>query len=158
MTEAIGVGELETGPFALRMNALRGTATYAAYLARPEDVELALTAIEEELRGFDSGAQIARISPYGAKELVASLAAESSEIVLVDARSFLADDWALLDRRRSGVAHRGLLIFVTTRWSFDELMRRAPNLASWLGGQPLYSSHLGNLTVRFCEYGTSKSA
>jgi len=79
MTNAIGVGELEVGPFALRMNALRGTATYAAYLAMPDDAELALTEIEEELRGFDPGAQITRITPQGAKELVAALADESDE-------------------------------------------------------------------------------
>ena len=142
MTEAIGVGELEAGPFALRMNALRGTATYAVYLAAPDDVDLALTEIEEELRGFDSGAQITRILPQDGQALVAALAAESAEILLVDARSFSADDWALLDRRRSAIAHRGVTVFVTTRSSFDDLMRIAPNLASWLGGQVfMFPSH-----------------
>lgn len=135
MTEEIGVGELEPGPFALRMNALRGTAAYAAYLAAPDDVDLALTETEEELRGFDPGAQITRISPQDGKDLVAALAAESHEILLIDARSFSVDDWALLDRRRSAIAHRGVTVFVTTQSSFDDLMRTAPNLASWLGGQ-----------------------
>lgn len=142
MTNAIGVGELEAGPFALRMNALRGTATYAAYLAAPDDIEFALTEIEEEFRGFDPGAQITRISPQDAKELVAALAAAPDEILLVDARSFAADDWALLDRRRSAIAHRGVTIFVTTPPGFDDLMRTAPNLASWLGGQVfMFPSH-----------------
>lgn len=142
MTNAIGVGELEAGPFALRMNALRGTATYAAYLAMPDDAELALTEIEEELRGFDPGAQITRIAPRGAKELVGALEAESDEILLIDARSFSTEDWALLDRRRSAIAHRGVTVFVTTPSSFDDLMRTAPNLASWLGGQVfMFPSH-----------------
>lgn len=142
MTNMIDVGGLEAGPFALRMNALRGTATYAAYLAAPDDVDLALTEIEEEFRGFDPGAQITRISPRGAKELVAALAAESDEILLIDARSFSADDWALLDRRRSAIAHRGVTVFVTMQSSFDDLMRVAPNLASWLGGQVfMFPSH-----------------
>lgn len=133
MTNMIDVGGLEAGPFALRMNALRGTATYAAYLAAPDDVDLALTEIEEEFRGFDPGAQITRISPRGAKELVAALAAESDEILLIDARSFSADDWALLDRRRSAIAHRGVTVFVTMQSSFDDLMRVAPILrAGWV--------------------------
>lgn len=142
MTEAIAVGQLEAGPFALRMNALRGTATYAAYLAAPDDIEFALTEIEEELRGFDPGAQIRRISLQGARELVAAFPAESDEILLIDARSFSVDDWALLDRRRSAIAHRGVTVFVMTRSSFDDLMRTAPNLASWLGGQVfMFPSH-----------------
>jgi hypothetical protein len=141
MIEAMGVGALGAGELALRLNALRGTAVYAAYLATPGELEVALTELEDELRGFDASAGVARCSPRGARELVAALAAGSVEIVLVDARGFSAEDWALLDRRRSAIAHRGLLVFVTTPACFDELMRRAPNLASWLGGQVFAYPH-----------------
>lgn len=142
MIQAIGVGELSAGEFAQRLNALRGTAVYAVYLAADDEIEVALTELEEELRGFDPSAGVARISPRGARELVAALADHPVEILLVDARSFSAEDWALLDRRRSSIAHHGLLVFVTAPSSFDELMRRAPNLASWLGGRDRGVSHL----------------
>ena len=149
MIDAIGVGQLSAGEFALRLNALRGTAVYAVYLATGDEIEAALAEFEDELRAFDASAGIARSPSRDAKELVATLATESAEFVLVDAKSFLAADWELLDRRRSSIAHPGVLVFVTTPRSFDELMRHAPNLASWLGGQvfaysddePLLAAH-----------------
>lgn len=135
MTDMMGVAELGAGELALQLHAMRGKPVYAAYLASRDEVEAALTELEEDLRGFDASAGVARISPQRAEELIAILAADPVEIVLVDASSFSAEDWAVLDRRRSSIAHRGVLVFVTTPASFDELMRRAPNLASWLGGQ-----------------------
>jgi len=131
----LGVGGVSAGEFALRLSALRGTAAYAAYLASGDELEPALRELEEEFCALDPDAAIARISPPDGAQLVADLAAAAAEILLVDARSFSTQDWALLDRRRASIAHRGLLVFVTTPASFDELMRTAPNLASWLGGQ-----------------------
>lgn len=131
----MGVGKLGPAEFALRLNALRGTAVYAAYLAVPEKIEAATAELQEELQCFDVSAVISVSSPLDASALISAVAADSAEILLVLTSKFSAADWALLDRRRSSIAHRGLLIFVTTQSSFDELMRQAPNLASWLGGQ-----------------------
>jgi hypothetical protein len=135
MTAAIAVDELAPGEFALRLNALRGTAVYAAYLAAHDQAEAAIAALQEELQAFDEDAAISRGSPIGAAALIAALAVDLAEILLLDTRSFTAPDWAVLDRRRSSIAHRGVLVFVTTQTSFGDLMRQAPNLASWLGGQ-----------------------
>lgn len=135
MIEAVGVAELSAGELALQLHVMRGTAVYAAYLAARDEVAAALTELEEELRGFDADENVARSSPHSAEELVAALAGDPAEIIVVDASSLSAEDWAVLDRRRSSIAHRGVLVFVMTPESFDELMRRAPNLASWLGGQ-----------------------
>jgi hypothetical protein len=135
MTNVVGVGGMTAGELALRLSALRGTATYAAYLAGAPDLEAALVEVEGELRALTSDAAVGRISPRNSEQLVADLAATSIEIVLVDARTFSADEWAQIDRRRSAIAHRGVLVFVTTPASFDDLMRHAPNLASWLGGE-----------------------
>ena len=135
MTSAAGVAGMAAGELALRLSALRGTATYAAYLAGGPELEAALVELEDELRAFTSDAAVGRISPRNSEQLVADLAATSIEIVLVDASTFSADEWAQIDRRRSAIAHRGVLVFVTTPTSFDDLMRNAPNLASWLGGE-----------------------
>lgn len=131
----LGVGVLEPAEFALRLNALRGTAVYGAYLATPDKIGVATAELREELQSFDANATISMNSPRNASALISELDADSAEIQLVQASAFSAADWALLDRRRSSIAHRGLLIFITTQVSFDELMRQAPNLASWLGGQ-----------------------
>lgn len=135
MIEAMAVGKLRPAELALRLNALRGTAVYAAYLAALDQIDAATAELEEELQGFDASAVISSSSPRHAGALIAALAADPAEILLVRASAFSTADWALLDRRRSAIAHRGLLIFITTQVSFDELMRCAPNLASFLGGQ-----------------------
>jgi hypothetical protein len=135
MTQAIGVGELAPGEFALRLNTLRGTAVYAAYLAALGKIEAAIAELQEELQAFDESAAISQCSPIDAAALIAALAVDPTEILLINAKTFSAPDWAVLDRRRSSIAHRGVLVFVTTPTRFDELMRQAPNLASWLGGQ-----------------------
>ena len=93
-------------------------------LAREQVLPVSATALGRELRNA-----LIQASNAGA------LRSSPAEILLVQAREFSTADWALLDRRRSSIAHRGLLIFLTTPVSFDELMRCAPNLASWLGGQ-----------------------
>jgi hypothetical protein len=135
MTGVVGVGELGADELALRLCALRGTAAYAAYLVEAPDLEAALAELEGELRALTSDAAVVRLSPHSSEQLIADLAATSVEIVVVDARRFSANEWAQIDRRRSSIAHRGVLVFATTPASFDDLMRHAPNLASWLGGE-----------------------
>ena len=130
-----GVAERSTGELALRVAALRGTAAYVAYLVAAGGAgDAALAELEAEIRDAVEAAP-ARLAPTSAEALVTDLGATSTEIVLVDARSLGADDWGLLDRRRSAIAHRGVVVFATTAASFEGLMRRAPNLASWLGGE-----------------------
>jgi hypothetical protein len=107
---------------------------YAAYLAPIGHLERALVELEEEFRALAPHVAVVRISPRDGTQFVADLVATSIEIVLVDAHLFSLDDWALLDRRRSSIAHRGVVVFVTTLTNFADLMRIAPNLASWLGG------------------------
>jgi hypothetical protein len=135
MTEATRVGEMTAGALALRLVALRGTAAYTAYLAGAPDLDAALVELEDELRALTSDAAVVRISPRNSEQLIADLVTTSVEMVVVDARGFVAQDWALIDRRRSSIAHRGVLVFVTTHASFGDLMRNAMNLASWLGGE-----------------------
>jgi len=135
MTAAISVATLVPAELALRLNSLRGTAAYAAYLAAPDKIDVAIAELQEELQGFDASATISGSSPRDASALIVTLAGDPAEILLVRASAFSTADWSVLDRRRSAIAHRGLLVFLTTQSSFDELMRQAPNLASWLGGQ-----------------------
>lgn len=130
-----GVGGLAAGLFALRVSALRGTAAYAAYLVEAAELETALVELEDELRAMSSDAEVVRCSPRDGEQLIAELATTAVEIIVANTGVFSATDWALLDRRRSSLAHRGVLVLVTTPASFDDLMRHAPNLASWLGGE-----------------------
>lgn len=132
---AAAVAERSTGELALRVAALGGTAAYVAYLLPAgADGDEALADLEAELRAATDAAP-ARLFPTGGEALVADLGATPAKIVMVDARNFAASDWALLDRRRSAIAHHGVVVFVTTAASFGSLMRSAPNLASWLGGE-----------------------
>ncbi len=134
MTPA-GVKEVFAGELALRLSALRGTAAYAAYLVPLPDLESVLVDLEDELRAVTSDASVQRLVPHDAVELIAQLAAIPVEVVVVDAHGFSNPEWTAIDHRRSSISHRGVLVFVTTPESFDELMRGAPNLASWLGGE-----------------------
>lgn len=135
MTGVGGVGEMPAGEFALRLTTLRGTAAYTAYLANASDLETAMVELEDELRALISDDAVVRIAPRSSEQLIAELAAMSVEIVVADTRTFSAREWALADRRRSAIAHRGVLVFATTPASFADLMRNAENLASWLGGE-----------------------
>ena len=142
MTGVGGVGEMPAGEFALRLSALRGTAAYAAYLANASDLEAAITELVEELRALISDDAVVQIALRSSEQLIAYLAATSVEIVVADTRTFAAPEWKLADRRRSAIAHRGVLVFATTPASFADLMRNAENLASWLGGEVFaYPSH-----------------
>jgi len=58
-----------------------------------------------------------------------------TRIILLDATALVSDDWSTVDRRRSDLAHRGVVVFVVTDVGFEALMRHAPNLASWLAGE-----------------------
>ncbi len=129
-----GVPGASAAELALRSIALRGTAVYGAYLVAPGAIDAAFDELAAEIAALDDRIQLTRLRPSAAEHLLDELAASPAELVLVDTRSFGAPDWAVLDRRRSSLAHRGVLIFVTTPSSFDGLMRSAPNLASWLGG------------------------
>ncbi|HWU86844.1 MAG TPA: hypothetical protein VN253_06200 [Kofleriaceae bacterium] len=108
---------------------------YGAYLAASGEIDTAIEELDEELEALDRSIQSATVRPRTGEQLIADLAATSAEFVFVDARLFVALDWGLLDRRRSSLAHAGVLILITTFSSFDELMQSAPNLASWLGAQ-----------------------
>jgi hypothetical protein len=128
-----GVSEADAAELALRVVAHRGTAVYMAYITSPDAIDAVLADVGDEIAALDPAARLETLRPEVGEVLVDALAATDAEIVLVHSSAFTAPDWALLDRRRSSIAHRGVLIFVTTPASFDALMRSAPNLASWLG-------------------------
>ena len=134
MTLAGGVEDLAVEELALRLSVQLGTAAYAAYLVHPAELDEVLSELRDELY-MTSSVETATISPRNGQHLVETLGETSSLIVIVDARAFSARDWSLIDRRRSDIARHGLLVFTTTQASFAELMRAAPNLASWLGGE-----------------------
>lgn len=135
MNLAKGVVAVTTAELAVRLNTLRGTSAYAVYLAPDEDVVSVLSELNEEFRSIDDDLETDRLSSLDGEQMITDLSTRRAEVVLIDAHPFIAEDWALLDRRRSSLARSGLLVFVTTPSSFEALMRSAPNLASWLGAQ-----------------------
>lgn len=135
MPELTQVAQLAAGELALRLNALRGTATYAAYLVDMVVISTAVAELEEELTALVPDATIARLAPGDGERLVAELSNTSVEVVVVETGRFSDADWAIVDRQRSSIAHRGVVVFVVAPTSFASLMRSAPNLASWLGGE-----------------------
>ena len=127
--KSIGTAEL-----ALRLLVSRGAAAYFAYLIRPEEVAEVIEDVHAELCALGEGATIAVIAPSRAGLLLQQLASAAEEVILVDAQHYTEADWRLLDRRRSSLGRDGIMVFLATPSGFEELMRAAPNLASWLGG------------------------
>lgn len=127
--KSIGAGEL-----ALRILASRGGRVYFIYLVRSGEATSASAEVDLELRALDGELTIETLRPTGAEGLLRGWASRSEDTLLVEAESFQEEDWRLLDRRRSDLARDGVIVFLTDASSFEALMRDAPNLASWLGG------------------------
>ncbi len=127
---AISLGEL-----ALRIQVLRDTAAYLGYVAAQDSAEDIIAELAEEVRALDPTIRLARLAVTRGDELVDCLAREPAEIVLLNATALIGDDWSTVDRRRSDLAHRSVVVFVVTDVGFEALMRHAPNLASWLAGE-----------------------
>jgi hypothetical protein len=133
MTISVRPASITVPELALRILALRGTAAYVAYLSIREEVPIILADCHEELVALDGSANIAVLDAVRASDLLGKLAQTDEEIVLVSTTHYGAEDWELVDRRRSSLAHAGVMVFVMAGEDFDVLMRAAPNLASWLG-------------------------
>jgi hypothetical protein len=133
----VTVAPRSLGPAALslRLSASRGTAFYVIYLIPPGEAARVMAEIVGEIRALGEDATVGTVGgPSSAARLVHDLPAIAGDVLLVSAEAYTQADWRVLDQRRSALAREGALVFVTTPASFAELMRVAPNLASWLGG------------------------
>ncbi|MBA3547202.1 MAG: hypothetical protein H0T76_12010 [Nannocystis sp.] len=131
---------LGTTALALRLHALRGTTTYFAYLAPRAAIARTLAELRDDLDAYadDEGPiTIADASSAGAAVLLDETCPAAADFFLLDVGAYQEADWRILDRRRSEFARTGVTVLVMTPDSFDAIMRVAPNLASWLGGNVL---------------------
>jgi hypothetical protein len=133
---AISLSEL-----ALRIQVLRDTAAYLGYVAAQDSAEDVIAELTEEVSALAPTVRVARLAVTHGDELVDSVALRSEEIVLLDVTALAGDDWSTVDRRRSDLAHRGVVVFIVTEVGFEALMRHAPNLASWLSGEVFAVAH-----------------
>lgn len=120
---------------ALRILACRGSTAFFVFLVSPGLVADTLDDLEAELRALDESLTVGQVATEGASRLLHNWPSRTEEVLLVDATAFTEDDFRLLDRRRSDLARTGLSVLMMSATGFDVLMRVAPNLASWLGGQ-----------------------
>ncbi len=118
----------------LRIQATRGASAYWVYLVDARDAKSVTDELEEYCRVFGENTVVRVLASRNAVQLLRELPTSPEEILVVDATGFGAKDWQLLDVRRSDLSHEGIVVFIATAASFDELMHVAPNLASWLGG------------------------
>jgi len=125
---------IETADLALRISTSRGASAYFTYLVDAKNGDEVLEDLDAELHSLDEAITLKTLAPLHADAVLEALASTTEEILLIDARAFHAPDWRHLDLRRSSLGRDGVMVFVTTPGSFDELMQSAPNLASWLGG------------------------
>ena len=126
----------EVAELGMQLVASLGPASYWAYLVQVGDVASTLAQLEEEVRGFDEGVHVESYVRNAAG--VASWVANAkAHVLLVDATAFGSEEWASLDVQRSSSAHEGPVLFIMRHEGFSDLMRAAPNLASWLGGNVL---------------------
>lgn len=124
---------LDPAEFALRCAASEGDAAYLLYVV-PSDQSAAL--IEElrlELLAMDVA--VSAVGPRTTDALLRAAETDGANALLVDATGFDAEDWRLLDRRRSSLQRRAVTVLVTTAEHFADSMRHAPNLMSWLGAE-----------------------
>lgn len=125
---------LEPLEFALRCIASQGAAAYLIYLAPHDDIASVFGELREELT--TALLELETIESSSAGQLLEVAAARDPTVtLLIDVSAYHADEWRLLDRWRSSLQRKGVTIMVTTAASFDALMRHAPNLMSWLGGE-----------------------
>jgi hypothetical protein len=129
------VRAISPSELALRIQVLRDTAAYLGYVAARDSVEDVIAELAEEVSALAPTIRLARLAATHGDELVDSLARRPEEIVLLDVTALASEDWSTLDRRRSDLAHRGVVVFVMTDTGFEALMRHAPNLSSWLSGE-----------------------
>jgi hypothetical protein len=125
----VGLAEL-----AVRLQAFAETASYVVLLASADAIPELVTELPHEIEALDEHAVVRSIAAEtSAGKLIAELRSSTQGTVVINASRYDGQDWRFLDRRRSALARRGATVFVTTPGSFDELMRVAPNVASWLG-------------------------
>ncbi|MBN1609954.1 MAG: hypothetical protein JW940_25225 [Polyangiaceae bacterium] len=128
-----GTRPLEPMEFALRCIASQGAAAYLIYLASPADIASVFGELQDELT--TALPEIQAVKSSSARQLLEAVAAHDANVpLLVDASAYDAEAWRLLDRRRSSLQRSGVTAIMTTTDSFDALMRHAPNLMSWFGG------------------------
>ena len=133
--KAISPTSLETAELTLRLLASRGAPAYFVYLVEPAQIPETLEDIRAEVEAFGKGAGIDVIeSSPSATSLLHHLPTMTKDLLLISAEAYTEADWLVLDRRRSSLARGAVTVFVTSPPSFSSLMRVAPNLASWLGG------------------------
>ena len=127
---------VEVAELSMQLVASLGPATYWAFLVDVDDGPSTLAQLNEEVHGLDKTVKIAL---YGGKAegIVPWIAKKEAVVLLVDATGFGTEEWTDLDLRRSSLAHEGPVVFIMGHDGFSDLMRVAPNLASWLGGNVL---------------------
>jgi hypothetical protein len=120
---------------ALRILASRGTSAYLVGLVDPGESATVVPEVEAELHALDPHVGVCSlIQSPGAERLLHHLPSITADVVLIGAEPYGEEDWRVLDRRRSALAHAGVMVFFTTPPSFTLLMRVTPNLVSWLAG------------------------
>lgn len=127
---------VEVPELGMQLVASLGPASYWAYLVELGDAPSTLAQLDEEVRGLDDAVEVERYDGSAAG-LPRWVAKAKAPVLLVDATGFGTEEWASLDLQRSSLAHEGPVVFLVGHQGFSDLMRVAPNLASWLGGNVL---------------------
>ena len=124
---------MQVPELAMQLVASLGPGSYWVYLVELGVGSSTLAQLDEEVRGLDDAVEVERYEGPAAA-LPLWVAKAKAPVLLVDATGFGAEEWASLDLQRSSLAHEGPVVFLAGHEGFSDLMRVAPNLASWLGG------------------------
>ena len=127
------LASLDPAAFALRCAASAGAAAYLVYVTPPDVVRAMAHEIQAELQALEPNAFL--VEGAAPLDLLRVLHQRPAEHAVVSAPEYAADDWKLLDRRRSSMQRAGVTAIITSFKSFDTLSQVAPNLASWIGGE-----------------------
>jgi len=129
-----GVRRIGLAALAVRLQPLADVGSYIVLLAPTESVPYVATDLAEEIATLDGRGLVHLVeSSTIARGVIGDLRSRPEGTVVIDASRYEDQDWQFLDRGRSALARGGPTVLVMAPRSFDELMRVAPNLASWLG-------------------------
>jgi hypothetical protein len=127
LTSLHGVTPIE---LALRLDASPDQSTYVVYVGPAARIPALATELLDELASWNAGATYLE---SGSAVHLLHQSPRVNGMLVVNAVDYAESDWRQLDLQRSAFARTAPIIFLTTSKGFEDLVRVAPNLSSWIG-------------------------
>lgn len=123
-----------TADVALRFMARRGRGDWTVLVVGPSsDARAVADELVKEMESLGDVDVDTIRNAEDALDLAARVQATSRPLVVAEIDAWPSSEWAHLDQLRSRLARDERTALVVSRATFEDIMRHAPNFASWLG-------------------------